>query len=357
MKNLINACNECNVSINSGDTPRTEETTMTLSIDQQLGAIERIMKKQFNPEDQVHGVCPLCNKEASLLYHGANCRACHTMIKLMDAVEDASTAKERQEARMDVIRARFIRKTYGDDILCNEEIMFNVRNLETITTEANQCGVSPSQILSRIELEEYNMMAHDYESEELDYEDLEIKPKNNGDLTRDVVKMIQNMSEDKAEELVEEDTVLFRDSNMEYESFITQEQKQLNFDFYVKKLKNERRPSTIGWIGKLIFDAIQGSLRTFTITEDNEEKEITVPTFFPRGMYKEFWAIYKEEKERAENLPKASVEECLEAISRAQSIGELKRLKQKIYKESLSYNNKKYLWDSCDQRMQLLIAA
>lgn len=307
MKTNNNVCTECNVSINNGEyctlcAPNmiTKGNNMKLSTEEQVVIIESILKKQYKEEDRVEAVCPTCKKDSLVLWEGANCYACYTMLKLLDAVDDAMDSQERTHAERELERARFIRKNYGDDILCNEWKMFNNRNISTVAFEANMCGVSPDHVLSRSELEDYIKADSEYEIDLHDMEDAEVKPLHKGDLTRDIVRMIQDMPEDTANDLLGEVKEVPKEEAGFVKRAPSKEQRRLNLEFYTNRVKNARGLKQLGFFGYDTFNSIERSKITFT-TEEGET--ITAPVLFlNKEDYSGFWAIYNNKKKELEAI-------------------------------------------------------
>ncbi len=118
-------------------------------------------------------------------------------------------------------------------------------------------------------------------------------------------------------------------------AFITEEQRKLNFEQYLAKVKNAESGSELSKIGKMIYDAQQKDNGIF---------------FFPKGGSKQFWDLYKAKKQV---FAKLACKELDDLLSSSLTPMEAKRLKQNIYNiKILDIKTKKEYWNKCDTIIQ-----
>ena len=290
--------------------------------------------------------CKECNVS---IESGKYCKLCAP--QMIDGV----TNKGGFMSNLETQRKELIEKLYGLDAVAEDArgedwTMCRERNFRQVAYEATMSGRQLEDVLSRSEIE-------DLSREDADYEPVERDLLDHGKHARDVYTRCQIVAlMRKANDIAEDETV---EDNVvpdvaEKKVFISEEQKQTNYDFYVRRVKEATKASTISWIGKMVFDAIQGSMRKWTDAEGNE---VEAPTFFPRGKTKEFWAIYKDAKENFSGDYKLVLSEVEDVIANCEYPSEVKRVKQSIYADKrLNFSDKKMLWAKCDEVITAMTA-
>lgn len=288
-----------------------------------------------------------------------NCNVCNVVVAgnaeyCSNCAEVMSTNKGEGMSKLSEQRDEMIAKLYGEDAIDNEWLMFKDRNTSTIAFNATKYGIDVNEVLTRNEVEDLSKMDADYEmadSDLVDYGARAVKDKYTREQIREMMKHDTPVcDEDVVEEVYEEPS----------KPFISQQQKETNLSFYMRRLEGANKASTIGWLGFTLFNAIKGSERTFEIMdEDGGLRDITAPTFFPKGTYKEFWAFYNKRKAELQKEIAAApstienIEKTLYTLNRASAV---RKLKQSIYNAKLTYLEKKSLWDECDKRINALSA-
>lgn len=282
-------------------------------------------------------VCNECNVS---IENGEYCKLC--------APHMVST-KEKSMSVLNEQRKAMITKLYGEDAVANEELMFMDRNTRQVAYDATKCGVQLDQVLTRSEIEDLARTDADYEPVERDVRALEagVKDKYTRGQIVDLMYMSGNGVELDIEPTIEEQRAA-------KPVFISKEQKQINFDFYVRRVQEATKMSTIAWIGAQVYQAVQASVRTW----ESEDGQVEAPTFFPAGKTKEFWSIYKDRKEHFAADYSLILLELKDFIKECKLPSKIKLLKKDIYeRKDINFDNKKELWAACDIRIDELMNA
>jgi len=130
-------------------------------------------------------------------------------------------------------------------------------------------------------------------------------------------------------------------------NFITDKQQELNFNQYSEKVQTASDYIQLSDIAKTVYSAQKVDGGQF---------------FFAKGKSKEFWDAYKARKEnllgKYEEDQQHAVKEVTNLIEYAESVRELKSIKQEIYNcKYLNKATRQPLWDNCDSKIQELLAA
>lgn len=282
-------------------------------------------------------------------------------------------------------REQLIAKSYGVATARKEDKMFDSRNTGSIAFKATSAGRHESEVLTRSEQldlckDKDKFKKDGYEMDDSDLVDYGARTVKDKYTNGQVRSLMKNSSDSDIDAQIEEAMMIGVPEDKG--PFITAEQKQANFDFYSRRVKEAKKLGTIKWIGAMVFKAIEQSVRSFTIMEDGKEVEISVPTFFPKSelsydeegyeystsFYSVFWhEVYgpakkaMEEKEAKEKTAKAkeptvSLMEIEQTINAFKLAGEAKLYKRDIYSMDFDYPTKKRLWDECDRRVAALSA-
>lgn len=131
--------------------------------------------------------------------------------------------------------------------------------------------------------------------------------------------------------------------------FITKEQREVNFDFYMTKLEEATSYRELAGLAKLVIKA--------------QKKEDNGMYFFPAGGSQEFWAKYREVKaafidaaqEEIQEAVDLALKEVRDVLKDVDQVWRVKVFKKDIYDASWCYEAKKAAWAVCDDKIQELM--
>ena len=394
---------------NNSNTEQREDGMKT--IDEQLVQISLILgnTKKFVPREPEHfDRCPCCKARVKanlraynllapkkrtlramvdilkkvpkvhLMYKGADCYACYTMKKR--ATKDYYAQPGNLSEDVILERHWQMRDVLGDEMYLQDWKQFNDRNTSKINTECINYGIDPHTMLTVAELEDINKNDAEYEP----------MPNDLIDHMR-VDGFTRDQSIQKNEEICPTDSdhgmmvQLNGDSEKVFNVIISKEQKQLNYDQYVAKMKACKTLKELGALGRFLFNAIDASVRTFEIAvevltdKDKEQlkqydnmtteeftkvsyahyealkakkyqrttEEISAPTFLPAGTYEQFWGEYAAIKHNLLKEQENAKQQFINAILEAnrQTIGSVgKKLYDDLGNAGLSGQEMKEVW-------------
>lgn len=137
------------------------------------------------------------------------------------------------------------------------------------------------------------------------------------------------------------DSITYTDCSAASAAFISLKQKEINLDFFSRKIEEAKTEGSIKYLGFVIFSAIEGSKRTF---DTSEGEEITVPTFFPKDTMSTLWKAYNLKKKELGTAKLVSANDYLISLSKTNSPKELEAWRVKFNSERMNKATKAPIW-------------